>query len=96
MKRAGMPTSHDALVRYTEIAENRLLRYLNYADFIPGVEPYDVETVVELNSTPNGVRMLLTLEAMHDEHWTKMAVMGWESELDRLQKVLAHARGRNP
>ena len=49
MKRAGMPISNDALVRYSEIVENRLLRYVNHADFVPGVEPYDVETVVELH-----------------------------------------------
>ncbi len=92
MKRAGMPISNDALVRYSEIVENRLLRYVNHADFVPGVEPYDVETVVELHSTPKGVRMVLTFEAMHDAHWTKMAVMGWESQLDRLGKVLANRR----
>jgi hypothetical protein len=32
--------------------------------------------------------MLLTLDAMHDEYWTKMAVMGWENELDKLAKLL--------
>ena len=32
---------------------------------------------------------MLTIDAMHDEQWTKMAVMGWESELGKLAKVLA-------
>jgi len=28
--------------------------------------------------------MLLTIDAMHDQHWTDMAVMGWESELAKV------------
>jgi hypothetical protein len=35
-----------------------------------------------------GVKMVLTFDGMHDEHWTQMAVMGWESELDKLAKLL--------
>jgi hypothetical protein len=31
---------------------------------------------------------------MHNEQWTKRAVMGWESELGKLAKVL-EARGAN-
>jgi uncharacterized protein YndB with AHSA1/START domain len=92
MRQSGMKTSSDLLVRYTEVVEKRLLRYVSHADFIPGVEPYDVDTVVELHSTANGVRMVLTFEAMHDEQWTRMATLGWESELGRLQKVLAERR----
>src|SRR5438552_14247637 len=45
------------------------------------------------NNTQGGVRMVLTLDAMHDEHWTKLAVMGWESELGKLAK-LVRARSR--
>jgi hypothetical protein len=29
-----------------------------------------------------------TRRKMHDEEWTRRAVMGWENELDRLAKVL--------
>ena len=32
---------------------------------------------------------MLTIEAMHDEQWTQMAVMGWESELGKLAQALA-------
>ena len=41
----------------------------------------------------DGVRMVLTFDAMHDEHWTQMAVMGRESELGKLARVL---KARNP
>jgi hypothetical protein len=38
--------------------------------------------------SPTGVRLVVTLDAMHDEAWTKMAVMGWESQLDKLATQL--------
>jgi uncharacterized protein YndB with AHSA1/START domain len=89
LKKAGMPETTESRLTYTEVVRYRRLAYSHLADFIPGVEPYDVPTTVELESTPHGVRMILTFEAMHDEQWTKLAVMGWESELGKLAKLLA-------
>jgi hypothetical protein len=59
------------------------------AEFIPGVAPYVVATTVELYPEGDGVRMVLTLDAMHDEEWTRRAGMGWEGELGTLARVLA-------
>ena len=89
MKRAGMPLSTDVRITLTEVVAPRRLAYTTLADFIPGVEPYPVETVVELHSEAQGVRMVLTFDAMHDETWTQRSVMGRESELGKLAKVLA-------
>ena len=88
LKKAGMPKTTESRLTYTEVDPPRRLAYSQTADFIPGVEPYEVPTTVELETTPQGVRMVLTFSAMHDEHWTKMAVMGWESQLGRLAKLL--------
>jgi len=88
MKQSGMPVSTEHRIRYTEIAPQKRLAYTQKIDFIPGVEPYDGGTLVELQLLGEGVRMLLTIDAMHDQHWTDMAVMGWESELAKLAKVL--------
>jgi uncharacterized protein YndB with AHSA1/START domain len=89
MKKAGMPLSHDARVTFTEIVPRRRLAYVHLADFIPGVDPYDVATVVELHPTERGVRMVLTFDAMHDDEWTRRATMGWESELGKLEALLS-------
>jgi uncharacterized protein YndB with AHSA1/START domain len=88
MKNAGMPLSSETRVTYTEVDRPRRLAYSTLADFIPGVEPYDVATAVDLHPIPGGVRLVLTQDAMHDESWTQMAVMGWESELGKLARVL--------
>jgi uncharacterized protein YndB with AHSA1/START domain len=89
MKKSGMPTSHEARITFNEITPPRRLAYTQYADFIPGVQPYDVATLVEIHPGPHGVRLVLSFDAMHDEHWTNMAVMGWESELGKLASALA-------
>jgi len=39
------------------------------------------------------VRLVLALDAMHDETWTGRAVAGWNSEIDKLGRLL-EARGR--
>ncbi|MEO8482212.1 MAG: SRPBCC domain-containing protein [Acidobacteriota bacterium] len=97
MQKAGMALTTNARITFTEIIPRRRLAYLNLADFIPGVDPYDVATVVELHETREGVRMVLTLDAMHNDEWTNRAVMGWEGELGKLAAVLKDRRtGHQP
>jgi len=88
MVKAGMPLSTDHKLTFTEVDPPRRLAYRDMADFIPGVEPYEVRTVIELEEVEDGVRMVLTFDRMHDERWTELARMGRESELARLEKVL--------
>jgi hypothetical protein len=33
--------------------------------------------------------MVLTLDPMHSDEWTQRAVMGWESQLGKLTRLLA-------
>jgi uncharacterized protein YndB with AHSA1/START domain len=93
MKRAGMPLSVEARITYTEVVPRKRLAYTNLADFIPGVEPYNVATVVEFHLDGASVRMVLTIDAMHSEEWTQRSVMGWESQLGKLARILAGADG---
>ena len=88
LKKAGMALTTESLVRYTEVEPRKRLAFTQLADFIPNVKPYEVATTVDLDARPEGVKMVLTLDAMHDEYWTKMAVMGWENELDNMAKLL--------
>jgi len=88
MKSAGMPLTTEHRVTYTDVVPQRRLAYTIVADFIPGVEPYDVATVVELHPAGRSVRMVLTFDAMHDELWTQRSIMGRESELRRFAKAL--------
>jgi len=88
LKKAGMALTTESLATYTEVVPLKRLAFTQMADFIPNVKPYEVATTVDLASDPQGVRLVLTLDAMHDEYWTNMAVMGWEQELGKLAKLL--------
>ena len=94
MKKAGMPLTQECRVTFTEVQPLKRLAYVHLADFIPGVDPYDVTHVVELHETSDGVRMVLAFDAMHNDEWTERATMGWTSELGKLEAQLAlRARG---
>ncbi len=88
MKSAGMPLTTETKITYTEVSAPRRLAFTQLADFIPGVAPYDVAMLMELHASGGSVRMVLTLDAMHNEEWTRNMAMGWESELGRIGKAL--------
>ncbi len=89
MTKAGMPLITELRLTFTVVEPPRRLAYKDMADFIPGVEPYEVETMIELDEVPDGVRMVLTFDRMHDDEWTRLARLGRESELARLEALLA-------
>jgi uncharacterized protein YndB with AHSA1/START domain len=93
MKKAGMPLTTEAKLTYTGIVPWRSIAYTHRADFIPGVEPYDVGNKVGFSAEGPNVRMVLTLDPMHSDEWTQRAVMGMESQLGKLARVIA---GRGP
>ena len=89
MKQANQPLSMTLKARYTLVNPKRVAAWMNLADFIPDVEPYEVETRLEL--TPEGratTRVDLHLDAMHNEFYTQMAQQGWEAELGKLDEVI--------
>ena len=88
MKQAGMPLTTQCKVTYTEVLPARRLAYKTLADFVPGVAPYDVGTIVELKETVGGVRVVITFDAMHDSVWTERARAGHESQLRKLDALL--------
>ncbi len=92
MKRAGLPLTTETKVTYSEIVPQQRLAWATVADFIPGVAPYEVAASVELTAHAQGVRMMLTLDAMHDATWTERMVAGWKGQLGKLEKGFAASR----
>ncbi len=88
MKKAGLPLTSRARGTYTEIKAPHRLVYKTLADFIPGVTPYEITTLVEIQIVPGGVKLTVIEDVMHNEEWTKMSEMGMDSSLDRLAKVI--------
>lgn len=88
MKDAGMPITTEARVAYIEVNPMRRLAYTHLIDFVPGVEVYDVATVVEFSVERDCVRMVIHLDAMHSEEWSQRAISGWESQLSKADRLL--------
>lgn len=88
MTKAGMPLTTEVRLRYTEVKSQRHLAYETRADFIPGVEPYDIATTLDLRLDRGAAKMTLTFDAMHDDQWTKRAVDGRTGEIVKLSRAL--------
>ncbi len=92
LKKAGLSLAVDARATYTVVEKKRRLGFKTVADFIPGVEPYEVETIVDFIIERDEVLMLVSFDPMHDEVWTERQRMGRESELARLDLILSWPR----
>jgi hypothetical protein len=55
-------------------------------DFLPGVIPYESTIVAEFFPVGETVRMVVTLDPMHDEEFTQMQTEGFSSQLSKLDK----------
>jgi uncharacterized protein YndB with AHSA1/START domain len=84
MKKMGFPTSHSVRARFTEVNPHKRLTITSVIDFAPGVQPYESTIAVDFFPAGGNVRMVVTLEPMHDEELTQRAIMGFTSQLRKL------------
>jgi uncharacterized protein YndB with AHSA1/START domain len=89
MKAMGQPTMHETRGTFTALQRNERLAITHIIDFLPGVKSYDTTAEVELFPSGDTVKMVITLEPMHDEEWTGNAVAGWTSQLTKLDRRFA-------
>ena len=89
MQTAGMPLTTPARKTFTEVDRPRRLAYRSLIDFVPGHEPYEHLTVVELEPEDGRTHVTMTVEPLHDEEWTQRLVAGRTNELDNLGRLLA-------
>jgi len=92
MKQMGRPTSHPSRGRFSEIRPHSRLAITNVIDFLPGVKPYESTILVEFFPSGENVRMVVTLDPMHNEEFTNMLTMGFTSQLTKLDKRFEKAR----
>jgi uncharacterized protein YndB with AHSA1/START domain len=86
MKRMGRPSSHEARARFTEFRPFERVAITSAIDFLPGVKPYESTIGVDFFSSGESVRMVVTLDPMHDQEFTKMSTMGFTSQLTKLDR----------
>jgi uncharacterized protein YndB with AHSA1/START domain len=89
MQNAGMPLANASRKTFLEITAPSHLKFSSLFDFIPGMTPYEAETTIELQATPQGTRIVETMEPLHDEEWTQRLTMGRANELENLVRLLS-------
>ena len=89
MKQMGQPASHSTRSRFTELVPQRRLVLTNVIDFLPGVATYESNIAVDLSSEGGSVRMVVTLDGMHNDEFTRMQKEGFTSQLTKLDKRFA-------
>ena len=89
MKNAGMPLSTVSRKTFKEVSEPTRLAYSSLIDFVPDKEPYEHLTEVDITPAGDGVRVVMTVEPLHDEVWTERLLAGRNNELDNLATVVA-------
>jgi len=89
MEGAGLPLSTKSRKTFTELSPPTRIAYTSLIDFVPGVEPYDHLTVVDLHETADGLHVVMTVDPLHDEEWTQRLLAGRGNELDNLGRLLA-------
>lgn len=87
MKSQSAPTSTRHQCRYIAVQRHERLAWSNTIDFT-GAPAYEKDTVLAFSATGDMVRVVLTLQPMHDELWTGRMKQGWEMELGKLDRAL--------
>ena len=82
----GQPLSHHTRGRFAEFRPLARLTLVHVIDFIAGVEAYESTIEVDFHPSGDDARMVATLHPHRDPHWTKMSVMGFQSQLTKLDK----------
>lgn len=85
MKQLGQPTSHPVRSTFSELVRHERLVLTNAIDFLPGVTPYESHIAAEFFTVGDHVRMVLTLDRLHDAEWTKQQQDGMTSQLTKLE-----------
>jgi uncharacterized protein YndB with AHSA1/START domain len=88
MQQNGLPLATESRKRFTAVDRPRRLSYVSVIDFVPGVEPYEHLTTVDLESSSLGTKVTMRIERMHDEEWTQRILDGRSNELDNLAALV--------
>jgi uncharacterized protein YndB with AHSA1/START domain len=89
MKSMGMPLATQSRKHFTRIEEPSLLAYQSIVDFVPDHGPYEFATEVALSAVEGGTHVVMSVEPLHDDVWTKRLLDGRSNELDNLGRLLA-------
>jgi uncharacterized protein YndB with AHSA1/START domain len=85
-RQLALPPSSSVRARFTELTPYRRLVLAHVIDFVPGVTPYEQAITVDFFPADDTVRMVTTIEAMHDEAFTQTSIRVYTGQLKRLEE----------
>lgn len=93
LRDTGNPLSTEVRKTFAEVARPTRLAYLSLIDFVPDREPYEHLTTVELRPAGDRTTVVMTLDPLHEETWTRQHRAHRGNELDNLDAAIRrHAR----
>jgi uncharacterized protein YndB with AHSA1/START domain len=81
----GLPPSSSVRARFTEFRPYKRLILAHVIDFVPGLKPYEQMIAVDFFPAGDTVRMVTTIEQMHNEEFTQTAIRIFTSQLKTLE-----------
>jgi uncharacterized protein YndB with AHSA1/START domain len=80
----GLAPSSSVRASFTAFTPYRRLILTHVVDFVPGVKPYEQTIAVEFFPAGDTVRMVTTIEGMHNEEFTQTSVRVFTGQLNSL------------
>jgi uncharacterized protein YndB with AHSA1/START domain len=88
LEQNGLPLSTESRKVFTELEQPTRIAYRSVIDFVPDHEPYEHLTVVDLQPTDGGTRIVMQVEELHDDVWTERLLAGRANELENLARLV--------
>jgi uncharacterized protein YndB with AHSA1/START domain len=84
----GLPLTSEFRRTFTEVTPLTRLAYRSLIDFVPGQEPYEHLTVIDIAPAGDGTEVVMTLDPLHDEAWTQEYREHRAKELENLEVAI--------
>jgi uncharacterized protein YndB with AHSA1/START domain len=84
-RQMGLPPSSSVRARFAEYKPYQRLILTHVIDFVPGVKPYEQAIAVDFFPAGDTVRMVTTIEPLHDEEFTQTSIRVFTGQLERLE-----------
>jgi len=93
VRNLGLPLSNEFRRTFTELVPPTRLGYLSLIDFVPGHDPYEHLTTIEIEPAGERTNVVMTLDPLHDETWTQDYRAHRADELDKLEAAIRRRSG---
>jgi uncharacterized protein YndB with AHSA1/START domain len=88
MRNTGNPLSAEVRKTFAEVAPPARLAYLSLIDFVPDHEPYEHLTTIDIEPAGDRTNVVMTVDPLHDETWTRQHRNHRGNELDKLEAAI--------